>query len=182
VVEIVFCPILSTTTTPLIMITLLQTPRDDKQEDQLRCPHCSQTCIIRYGRYQRGSPEGHGSISIQRYLCKSRSCPMITFSFPPWPLLPIIRLSYSSIQLCYTLFQNGLAIQASIARTLKVTRGVAKRLISFCQRFIPWLEKEYQICCQNLNPEPFSALFWADFCRDFRHYFYPKRWLKCPPT
>lgn len=182
-VEIVFVnDIINPQPTPLIMPTLSQSARNDKQEHPLVCPHCAASCIIRYGKYLRRCPNDGELIGVQRYRCKSPDCPWRTFSLLRYPFLPIVRHCYQTLLfyhcLCHVQHQN----QAAIARKLKVTRGVVRRLGIFSQRFTAWFNGEKQIGDWGPDPQNNDAALWADFTRDFSQSFYPSRWLKAVPT
>jgi hypothetical protein len=57
-----------------------------------------------------------------------------------------------------------------------MTRGRAKRLGVFCQKFIPWFHHEAKIADWGKNLLRDPAKFWVDFTRDFSQSFYPARW------
>ncbi len=169
--------------TPLIMSTLFEINQYGKQEKTTRCPHCATSIIIRYGTYLRSHPEEScGQVAVQRYFCKHPNCPRKTFSFLPFPFLPIVRHFYQTLLLLHCLYNVQNSTQAATARQLNVTRGIVKRLGIFCGRFIPWLDKEKEFADWGTGSGEISVALWADFTRDFSQTFYPSRWLTALPT
>lgn len=157
------------------MLNLFEFGQNNKSEHPVCCPHCTTTLIIRNGTYLRAHPEKTGQVAIQRYLCKSPQCPWKTFSVLPYPFLPIIRHFYRTIFLCYSLCYAQDRSQADTARQLSVTRGVVKRLSSFCRQFIAWCNREETFADWGPDPEANQAALWSDFTRDISHAFYPFR-------
>lgn len=165
------------------MSTLFEINHNSKQEYPLRCPHCASSIIIRHGTYLRSHPtEDAKQVAVQRYICKCPNCPWRTFSVLPYPFLPIARHFFQTLLLFHCLSDLQNKTQAAIARQLKVTRGVVKRLGIFCRRFIPWLNHEKEFAVWGPDPEGKSATLWPDFTRDFSQTFYPKMWSPPTPT
>ena len=166
-----------------MMKKLFEIKESDKKKQQIRCPHCFSTLIIRHGTYQRAHPQKLSThVKIQRYLCKSNPCPGNTFSVLPYPFLRVVRHFFTTVLLCRNLSESPQHSQASIARQLRLKRGRVKRLCEFCQRFIPWFRHERRIADWGPSPEENPNTFWFDFIRDFSHYFYQTRWGTTPPT
>ncbi len=153
-----------------------------KKERPIRCPHCAGNVIIRHGKYQRSHPLEPGLVDIQRYRCKSPDCPWQTFSILPYPFLPIVRHFYTTLRSCHTLLKRQGISQAQTARRLGLSRGIIKRLGSFCSRFIPWVDREKKIAGWGSDPEANRIGLWSDFTRDMSHAFYPMRWRVYVPT
>jgi len=162
---------------PLIMYSLFEKEDSGKKELSVRCPHCATTLVIRYGRYQRAHPKEPVQVDVQRYRCKSPDCPWKTFSILPFPFLPIVRHFQETLFFFQRFFNIDKKTQAHCARKLRVTRGVAKRLASFCDRFIPWFDQEKNIALWGPDPETNQKRFWVDYTRDFSQALYPKRWI-----
>ena len=175
-------PNIITTTPTLIMSNVFEIDRSGKKENQVCCPHCASTLIVRHGFYSRAHPKEEREVSVQRYFCKSPICPWKTFSVLPYPFLPFIRHFHKTLLFCHYLFYGKHTRQADTARRLNITRGVAKRLVSFCWRFIPWLNHEKRVAEWGPSPQKSSAAFWPDFTRDFSQAFYPQRWSAPVPT
>lgn len=160
------------------MITVAKFAAFNKNETHPRCPHCGTSLAIRYGTYPRAHPERGDPIRVPRFLCKSPECRRVTFSLLPPPLLPIVRHFYHTLLYCYALVIGDQSTQAEIAEQLKVTRGVAKRLHAFTQRFIPWWQQERKIAAWGDDP----CSSWPQFSRDFSQKFYPWRCWGIAPT
>lgn len=159
------------------MYSLFENKVSGKQEHSARCPHCATSLTIRYGKYQRAQPEEPEPVNIQRYRCKSPDCPWKTFSILPYPFLPIVRHFLKTLFFFQCLSNMNQGTQAHVARKLALARGIVKRLVSFCQRFIPWFEMERYIALWGPDPEVDQIRSWTDFTRDFSQSLYPKRWV-----
>lgn len=158
-----------------MMKKLFEINVSDKGKQQIHCPHCFSTLIIRHGTYKRAHPEKSIHLKIQRYLCKSNNCPGRTFSVLPYPFLRVVRHFFGTVFSAHALFGLQSLSQATIAKRSGLTRGCVKRLYKFCQRFIPWFNHERLIADWGPAPESNPNIFWPDFIRDFSHHFYPKR-------
>ena len=158
------------------MLNILENDQSGKKEEQVCCPHCASTVVIRNGTYPRNHPKKSCPIRVQRYLCKSLECPWKTFSFLPYPFLPIIRHFYRTLVLCHCLFNERNNSQIATARRLGVSRGIVKRLGNFCHRFFPWFNHEIKIADWGPDPKKNPAVLWPDFTRDFSQAFYPNKW------
>ncbi|TYT74263.1 hypothetical protein FIM25_10865 [Desulfobotulus mexicanus] len=100
-------------------------------ENTVHCRRCHSTLVIRYGTYERNSPfDSNATIKIQRYYCNNHFCLQKTFSFPSFPLIPIIRHSWDTIMRCNELFKTGSTL-AAIAKELKFTWPTARSLYFF---------------------------------------------------
>jgi hypothetical protein len=69
-----------------------------------------------------------------------------------------------------------------VAKQLGVTRGAAKRLATFCDRFIPWFNHERRFAEWGPAPEATPVISWPEFLRDFSHGMYPGKWPPSLPT
>ena len=159
------------------MHSLFENNGSGKEEHTVRCPHCATSLTIRYGRYQRAHPEESELVDVQRYRCNSPDCLWKTFSILPYPFLPIVRHFQKTIFFFHCFFNIDRNTQAHTARKLGLTRGVVKRLASFCHRFIPWFNLEKNIALWGPDPEVGQERFWIDYTRDFSQSLYPKRWV-----
>ena len=161
--------------------TITNRTRSDKPKQHVKCPFCSMRLIIAYGFYVRYHPERHELITIQRYKCKVKSCPIKTFSLPPVPLLRIVRHAYQTLKQVYNMQRVGMN-QAFVSRMMGLSRGIIKRLFTFCPRFFHWLAHEQNIVDWGpyFYTKPYKA--WPSFIRDFSHTFYPARYGKISPT
>ena len=159
------------------MYSLLKKHVFSKKEPSVRCPHCATSLTIRHGKYQRNHPRESGQIDVQRYRCKSPDCPWKTFSILPYPFLPIVRHFPETILFFHILFNMRNKTQAHTARLLGVTRGGVRRLAIFCDRFIPWYNREKIIAPWGPDPEADLGSHWTDYTRDFSQSLYPKRWV-----
>ena len=157
--------------------TIVRNEASAKQNNDVRCCHCSSPLVARNGTYPRNDPQSDRQIRVQRYLCKSPKCPWKSFSVLPPPILPVIRHTYNTLFDSYIMFEHGMS-QAAIARQLGLKRGVIKRLKTVCYKFMPWFKTEKPIA--GWGADPFRA--WADFTRDLSQYFFPGNWLKSPST
>jgi transposase-like protein len=164
------------------MFNVLEIDQFGKKKEKVCCPHCNSTVVIRNGTYPRNHPKKECLIRVQRYLCKSLECPWKTFSVLPYPLLPIIRHFCRTLLLCQYFFNKRNNSQAATARRLGVTRGIVKRLGSFCLWFFPWFNHEKEFADWGPDPKENPAALWPDFTRDFSQTFYPKRWSQALPT
>lgn len=164
------------------MSRVFQNNEFDKGEPHICCPHCASSLAIRYGSYQRAHPEEPIQVNIQRYLCKSRDCPWITFSVLPHPFLPVVRHFYKTLLACHLLCNVQKMTQAEKSRQMGVSRGVIKRLSAFCSSFVPWLKHEKEVANWGPDPDTDNPRNWPDFTRDFSQSFYPNRWIKLSPT
>lgn len=163
---------------PLLMKnTIVRNDPSAKKKPQIRCTHCSTSLTIRNGTYPRNDPANDTTIKVQRYLCKSPQCPWQSFSILPKFILPVVRHSYGTILRCKNMI-NRAKNQADTAKVLGLTRGAAKRLRLFCQKFTAWFSREKAIA--GWGPDP--PQFWPDFTRDFSQSFFPGRWIKLPST
>ncbi len=174
---ILFSRIVSTTHHPSSMHTIFKNTYSGKGEHSVRCPHCATTLIIRHGSYQRAHPHEQELINVQRYRCKSPSCPWKTFSILSYPFLPVVRHFQQTIFFFHSLFNVEKKTQANTARKLDLTRGVVKRLAQFCHRFFPWFTMEKHIGAWGPDPEMAPGSFWMDYTKDFSQSLYPKRWV-----
>ncbi len=161
---------------PLIMYILFENKASGKQERSVRCPHCATSLTSRYGKYQRAHPEEPEPVDIQRYRCKSPDCPWKTFSILPYPFLPVVRHFPKTLFFFHCLFNIDRKTQAQSARKLALKRGVVKRLVGFCHRFILWFNLEKNIAPWGPDPEEDPERFWTGYTRDFSQSLYPKRW------
>ena len=161
-----------------MLFTLLKIVPSAKDKHAVQCSHCSSTNVIQYGTYLRRHPQTETEIRIQRYLCKSPKCPWQTFSILPFPLLPIIRHAFHTLQSCHCLSNIMLLPQAIVARLLALERNVIGRLKAFGQIFTEWFTHERDIAEWGQD----LPRFWGDFTRDFSQRLYPRRWIKPPPT
>ncbi|TWI76813.1 hypothetical protein LZ24_00435 [Desulfobotulus alkaliphilus] len=151
-------------------------------ENTVHCRRCHTTLVIRYGTYERNSPfDSNATIKIHCYYCKNHPCPQKTFSFPSFPLIPIIRHSWDTIMRCSELYIRGSTF-AAIAKELNIKWPSARKLCSFVQTFIPWLKKEGSTLGWGPSPDKAPPHLWRHFTRDFSHCFYPERWPEQPPT
>lgn len=164
------------------MSNVFENDQSGKEETPVCCPHCSSTLIIRYGSYPRAHPRKAREIAVPRYRCKSPDCPWKTFSVLPYPFLPIIRHFYKTVLLCHCLLHGKRSSQAATARQLGVSRGIVKRLGTFCRRFIVWLSHEKKSADWGPDPVGNPAVLWPHFTRDLSQVFYPKRWTEPLPT
>lgn len=153
-----------------------------KEEKPVCCPHCASQLVIRHGTYPRAYPHKDGEVKVQRYLCKMPICPRTTFSIPPFPFLRVVRHFYATVLYCNLLYNVQSLKQATVAKELGVTRGVAKRLATFCSRFIPWFNRERKFADWGPAPEGTPKTLWPDFLRDFSHSMYPGKWPSPRPT
>lgn len=178
----VFAKINKPQSDPLIMKKILINPtRSGKTKQPVRCPFCSMRRFNAHGSYARYHPEHHELITIKRYLCKVKSCPVKTFSILPVPLLRIVRHTYRKLKLVYDLQKAGMN-QASVSRAAGLSRGVIKRLFGLCPRFFLWLRHEQGIADWGLDFQASPCRAWASFIRDFSHAFYPARYGKSSTT
>lgn len=152
-----------------------------KNEQDICCPFCSLTRIIRHGTYLRNHPERNEQVRVQRLLCKNTQCPVKTFSVLTYPFLRIVRHWYWTVEQVYCLMQEGF-YQASIARVSGVMRGVSRYLMDFSKHIFPWIDREQPIADWGSCFETDPCRIWPQFIRDFSYRFYPNRYGKHPPT
>ncbi len=147
-----------------------------KEEKPICCPYCASQLVIRNGTYPRAHPYKDEEVRIQRYLCNAPTCPCVTFSIPPFPFLRVVRHFFATVLYCNILCNVQHLNQATVAKELGVTRGMAKRLAIFCNRFIPWFNHERRFTEWGPDPDVAPSTFWPDFLRDFSHSLYPAKW------
>ncbi len=164
------------------MNTLFQIDEFGKKEPQISCPHCATSLICRHGTYQRAHPKKPVLIKVQRFLCKKKLCPRVTFSVLPYPFLPVVRHFFWTIQYCHVLCNLNKTSQAKAARRMAMSRGVIKRLSAFAEKFMSWFDHEKHIGEWGPSPDLKPSRFWSDFTRDISRSLYPKRWPIYPPT
>ncbi len=151
-----------------------------KKKKLIRCPQCGKKLHSRYGTYTRAHPETSVIVRVQRYRCKFRKCPRVTFSILPYQLLRVQRHTFDTLGKVYSLHLIQGKSQAATARQTGLTRGRVNRLIAFCHKFFPWFAHEGKIA--EWGPIPLEGESWLFFTRDFSHSFYPAKWGILPPT
>jgi len=181
-IDSIFPNIIKPSPTPLIMSRICKIAKTGKEEKPICCPYCASQLVIRNGTYPRAHPHTDEEVRIQRYLCKMPTCPCVTFSVVPFPFLRVVRHFFATVMYCNILYNVNNLNQAAVVRQLGVTRGVAKRLATFCDRFILWFDHERRFAEWGPAPETPPAISWPDFLRDFSHSMYPGKWPPSLPT
>ena len=136
------------------------------------CPTCGKRWYHRYGHYARYDPKHDAIIAIQRYACKNVECPRRTFSYPPSPLLPIMRLT-CCILLSITAYNLNGKTKAAIARSLGLSFMRVHRALIRAASFSRWLDRE-----RRAGTFPSSCPYFGAhnrFVMAFSQAFYPGR-------
>jgi len=100
------------------------------------CPRCCERArIIRHGYYERYWPsEGDERIRVSRFRCLNPSCPSVTFSVLPYPVLRWVRFRLCQlVQWWFDHLVAGLRIQ-DIARRAKVGWARVRRALVVADR------------------------------------------------
>ena len=142
------------------------------QEIMCRCPECAESrCIVKNGSYRRFDPEGDGQIRIQRYLCFRDSCPRVSFSVLPPPLLPRVRLSLCFLLILFARHMQGARI-GTLAREYARNWAVIRRALRTATRLWDWIRHEAFFASWGPCPCQNQAR-WNDFIKQVSYVLYP---------
>ena len=159
------------------MLILLCEIAKENQTGPVRCPGCHFSGgYVRHGFYERylfGSAE---RVKIQRYLCKNPECETITFSILPHPFLRYVRFPHCFLSAVLAAHEINHWSIASLARSLKLSRGIVRRIVNRAREMKSWLSD----IAKEDSPwgRPCLAFYkrWTDFTRVFSWAFYPGRY------
>ena len=139
------------------------------------CPVCGERiCITKHGFYRRYLFDNSDMIAVQRYCCGNPFCPRKTFSCPPHPFLPFIRLPFCLLQAMLTMISKMTV--AGVARRCGLQWCRTYRLLKQAGHLFDWIKKETAAATWGPSACLDPPGRWQEFTMSISYRFYPKRW------
>ncbi|MBF0202400.1 MAG: hypothetical protein HQK66_14050 [Desulfamplus sp.] len=148
----------------------------------IACTECGEKDLCeKHGSYSRYALDGESLINIPRFKCHNDSCPRVTFSLLPYPMLRYVRASLCMFYQVLLMYEQGTPIH-EIAAFTGNSWAVTRRWIDRAKEIQGWLKKTASYVPWRGDICRLGKDTWHEFIPQFSWHFYPARYGKISPT